>query len=555
MKNIFSSKFLFILLIAISTLLLSQNLKSQTIVQWYTSMGDFRAQLREDLVPVTAQNFIDLTNDKFYDGLIFHRVIIEFMIQDGCPNGNGTGGPGYTFDDEFHPDLRHDEPGILSMANSGPNTNGSQYFITVVPTDWLDDKHAVFGKIIDGLDIVYAISEVDTDSVDRPEVDVVIDSIRVVTGDPSLSLVAPLGGYKWNSHIDNFVKWDSEFIADVKIEFSQDNGVTWTDIVESTSANARAYLWPAQNILSTECLIKISDAANPDVYDITDPSFSLCDLQLIHPNGNGFYKTGSAVNVEWESQDVGNLSISYQSSQDGEWILVEENVDVNSSPYIWYPEVAANWCKIQLKETEHPEAVEESYYNFIVYLLDLLAPEGGEMLYGESTFEISWASEIIDVFKIEYSIDNGQNWITEAASVPTSDSVYFWTVPNVTADSCFIRLSVPGLPNSSSVNAIPFSIQKAVSVNDNLTSNDEVQVFPNPIEDKIFISIPADYLVENEYSIEIFDVKGQRVIAKNEFLNIHENNLIELDLTELNDGIYILKLKCSNNIFTRKFIR
>jgi len=230
MKGIKFTKLIYLLLIIIGAGI-GSNANTQTVVQWYTSMGDFRAQLREDLVPVTAQNFIDLTNANFYDDLIFHRVIIEFMIQDGCPNGNGTGGPGYTFDDEFHPDLRHDEPGILSMANSGPNTNGSQYFITVVPTDWLDDMHSVFGKIIDGLDVVYAISEVETDGNDRPLIDVVIDSIRVVTGDPQLSLTEPQGGVKWNSSVENDITWDSEFVADVKIEISEDNGSTWAEII------------------------------------------------------------------------------------------------------------------------------------------------------------------------------------------------------------------------------------------------------------------------------------------------------------------------------------
>ena len=242
---------LFYILIIIAGLTLSTNSYSQTVVQWYTSMGDFRAQLREDLVPMTAQNFIDLTNDQFYDGLIFHRVISGFMNQDGCPNGNGTGGPGYTFDDEFHPDLRHDEPGILSMANSGPNTNGSQYFITVAPTDWLDDVHSVFGKIIDGMDIVYAISEVETNANDKPIIDIVIDSIRVVTGDPAITLTAPLSASKWNGFTTNDITWDSEFIADVRIEFSSDNGQTWEDIVESSSANTRSFAWAPTNILST----------------------------------------------------------------------------------------------------------------------------------------------------------------------------------------------------------------------------------------------------------------------------------------------------------------
>lgn len=154
---------------------------SQTIVEWKTSMGDFRAELREDLVPITAYNFRDLANDNFFDGFIFHRVIADFMIQDGDPLGTGYGGPGYTIPDEFHPDLTH-ERGVVSMANSGnPNTGGSQYFITVVPTHWLDNAHAIFGHIIEGMDVVDAISVVPTDNYDRPITPVVIDSIRVLT--------------------------------------------------------------------------------------------------------------------------------------------------------------------------------------------------------------------------------------------------------------------------------------------------------------------------------------------------------------------------------------
>ncbi len=248
MKYLFNPKTLLVVSIMILTSM-SSNIFSQTVVQWYTSMGEFRAQLREDLVPMTAQNFIDLSNDEFYDGLIFHRVIEGFMIQDGCPNGNGTGGPGYTFDDEFHPDLRHDEPGILSMANSGPNTNGSQYFITVAETEWLDDVHSVFGKIMDGMDVVYAISEVETDANDKPIVDVVIDSIRVVVGDPSITLTSPMAGSKWNGSTTNNITWNSEFIADVRIEFSSDNGQTWEDIVETASANTRSFPWEATNII------------------------------------------------------------------------------------------------------------------------------------------------------------------------------------------------------------------------------------------------------------------------------------------------------------------
>ena len=126
-----------------------------------TSKGDIVLELYFDKTPKTCQNFQKLAADGFYNGLTFHRVIEDFMIQGGCPNGNGTGGPGYKFEDEFHPDLRHDGPGVLSMANSGPNTNGSQFFITHGATPWLNDKHTVFGRVIQGQDIVDKIEKDD----------------------------------------------------------------------------------------------------------------------------------------------------------------------------------------------------------------------------------------------------------------------------------------------------------------------------------------------------------------------------------------------------------
>src|SRR5208282_2444181 len=122
-----------------------------------TSKGTIRAVLHADKVPKTVANFEKLAAKGFFDGLKFHRVIEDFMIQTGCPKGTGTGGPGYTFADEFHKDLKHDGPGVLSMANSGPNTNGSQFFITHVATPWLDRKHSIFGRVIEGQEVVDAI--------------------------------------------------------------------------------------------------------------------------------------------------------------------------------------------------------------------------------------------------------------------------------------------------------------------------------------------------------------------------------------------------------------
>ena len=146
-----------------------------------TNKGKFSIELFEDKAPITTENFIKLVQDGFYDGLIFHRVIKGFMIQGGCPDGTGRGGPGYTIKDEFHPDLKHSCEGVLSMANAGPNTGGSQFFLTVAPTPWLDGHHAVFGKVVDGMDVVLDISKVATVRNDKPMEDVKIKTVTLAS--------------------------------------------------------------------------------------------------------------------------------------------------------------------------------------------------------------------------------------------------------------------------------------------------------------------------------------------------------------------------------------
>jgi len=149
------------------------------IAVFETTKGTFEIELYRDKAPKTVENFVTLANKGFYDGLIFHRVIDGFMIQGGDPSGNGTGGPGYTIPDEFHKDLKHDSEGILSMANAGPNTGGSQFFITLAKTPWLDGHHAVFGKVIKGMEVVRTIGKSECDFSDRPLEDVVMKKVTI----------------------------------------------------------------------------------------------------------------------------------------------------------------------------------------------------------------------------------------------------------------------------------------------------------------------------------------------------------------------------------------
>ena len=160
---------------------------SKLTAKFDTSMGNFEIELFADKSPMAVWNFVNLAEGRqdtdkdgpFYNGIIFHRVIKGFMIQAGCPQGMGTGGPGYEFDNENHPELSHDSEGILAMANRGPNTNGSQFYITLAPTPHLDGGYTIFGKVIDGMETVKSIGGVRTAPGDRPLEDVVINSVTI----------------------------------------------------------------------------------------------------------------------------------------------------------------------------------------------------------------------------------------------------------------------------------------------------------------------------------------------------------------------------------------
>jgi len=147
--------------------------KKKYTARMKTDVGTMVIELFADKTPKTVNNFVFLARQGYYDGIIFHRVIANFMAQGGDPTGTGSGGPGYKFGDEFHPSLKHDKQGILSMANAGPGTNGSQFFITHVPTPWLDGKHSIFGQVVDGLDVLMSILPREPGNVNAPAVKII----------------------------------------------------------------------------------------------------------------------------------------------------------------------------------------------------------------------------------------------------------------------------------------------------------------------------------------------------------------------------------------------
>lgn len=159
---------------------MTETTQQKAYAVFHTNKGEFTVELFPQQAPVTVENFTKLAQKGFYNGTIFHRIIADFMIQGGDPKGTGCGDPGYSIPDEFGPGLNFDEPGILAMANAGPNTGGSQFFITVVPTPWLQNHHAIFGKVVKDYDLVEALSRVKTDFSDRPLDKIVVESIDIM---------------------------------------------------------------------------------------------------------------------------------------------------------------------------------------------------------------------------------------------------------------------------------------------------------------------------------------------------------------------------------------
>jgi peptidyl-prolyl cis-trans isomerase B (cyclophilin B) len=152
-------------------------------VTFTTNRGPIHLRLHEDKAPITVANFVNLARRGYYDGLSFHRVIADFMIQGGCPEGPGRGGPGYRFEDEFDTGLKHDKPGVLSMANAGPGTNGSQFFITHGPTPWLDGKHSVFGEVLDAADMAVVNSVQQGDTIEKVVVEDDVEAFLATQAD------------------------------------------------------------------------------------------------------------------------------------------------------------------------------------------------------------------------------------------------------------------------------------------------------------------------------------------------------------------------------------
>ena len=500
-------------ILIISLLLVTGIVSSQTVVQWYTSMGNFKAELREDLVPITANNFIDLTNAKFYDNLIFHRVIEGFMIQDGCPLGTGTGGPGYAIPDEFHPDLDHNASGMLSMANAGPDTGGSQYFITVDSFPHLNDHYSVFGEIIEGMDIVYDISRVPTVN-DLPVIPVEIDSIRVVSPFPEE------GVYVQNSIEDKIFIYDEGLDINISDIFADVEGNTVTVTLESNTdpdilsavINGSTLTITAGNISEGSSTITLKGSAGA-FFDTDEFTVSVYDPATYKVED---FETGNFVKFPWEFSGDANWFINSESPREGTYCIQSPEISGNQTAEIF---IEMNYETDGIITFLHKISSEEDF-DFLRFFIDRYEKESfsGVRTWRESSVPVT-------------------------AGIHTFKWVYEKDISGNSGDDCawIDRITFDG--------GIPTSIEMGQFAVNNL---ELYQNYPNPFNPSTEISFSIDKT--QMVKLSVYNLSGQLVsdlVNKKLDKGIHK---INFNASDLNSGIYFYTLECEGFSETNKML-
>ncbi|HQO09057.1 MAG TPA: peptidylprolyl isomerase [Clostridiales bacterium] len=494
-----------------SILLICTVVSSQTIVQWYTSMGNFKGQMREDLVPITANNFIDLTNAGFYDGLIFHRVIQGFVIQDGDPLGTGTGGPGYTIPDEFHPDLNHNSAGVLSMANAGPNTGGSQYFITLDSYPHLNDSYSVFGKIVEGMDVVFNISYVPVDDSDKPVTPVRIDSIRVVYSPPADGVY--LSGYIEGRTL----VYDEISLVNVNDLFSDRGGADIMLSIEGNSnpeilscaLNDSVLTLTAGNTSEGSSIVTLKGTAG-DSSETFDIKVSVIDYSMTVED----FESGSIVRFPWQTGIYG-WSAQNTDPQEGVYSLQSDAIGHSQTTEIFIDTYYENdgeisfWYKVSSQE-------DYDYLEFWINRIKKMSVSG----------ETPWR-------KIAFPVSSGNR---------TFKWYYKKSASGVSGEDC------------ARIDRIEFRGGSPVSIEPQITP---VQVelyknYPNPFNPSTEITFSIDRA--QPVRLSVYNLSGQLVsdlVNRKLEKGFHQ---INFDASNLNSGIYFYKLECEGFTGTNKML-
>jgi len=602
--------------------------------QWTTDMGVITSELRGDYAPMTVQNFINLVERGFYDNLKFHRVVDNFVIQDGDPLGNGTGGPEWSINLEISQALRHNTSGILAMARANePNSAGSQYYFTIGAQNFLDNNYAVYGRAIEGVNVIHDIGKVAVNGNDEPITPVNIQSINMVEYNPVLTIINPQNGTEVIENSDIIITWSSEFYADLKIEFSSDNGVSWETLEDSIPAYTQSFAWTTPETPSTECIIKLTSLRNsnnfvqhtipfiiknkPVTYDRIECYENITPTEDNPENyfspgkkfkfrirlSNDYTETLSALSAELTTTSqyitITNSSINFPSVNAGEFTWSDEEIEITVSETV--PSKAdynfelnitdgnvldLPWiCKFSiplLTKGMYPKLdddnIPDSYGN------NNKTIEPGEIAELKINLSNTSSSEIFETFgKLLSKSSNISIWNNiQGATEIVYDTTHYNKNPipansiivyplhdfvfNYTALDTYyteLLLEVTAFINEAEgtnwdnggikiMYEIPYIINSSYpsQITDvNRDNSFNFEIFPNPASENFEISV-SDYSNTDNYFIAIFDLLGKNIFEDKLIMN-SEKYLIQ---TNLKSGIYIIKLKNSNNIEKSKIL-
>ncbi len=268
--------------------------------------------------------------------------------------------------------------------------------------------------------------------------------ISPIPGQGTVQVTSPNGGEDWTAGTQQNVTWTSSNVTNVKINYSTDNGIVWMNVVSSVPAASGSYSWTIPNTPSTECLVRISDVGNAATFDVSDNAFTISPAVIVTaPNGGEDWPVDEQHNITWTSQDITNVKIEYSTDNGSAWLNVVASVPAASGSYSWtIPNTPSTECLVRISDTGNATVNDVSDSSFTISaLVTVTAPNGGENWIGDDQQDITWTSQNITNVSIEYSTDNGSNWMSVIASTPASGGSYNWTIPNTPSTQCLVRIS------------------------------------------------------------------------------------------------------------------
>ncbi|MBE0573272.1 MAG: T9SS type A sorting domain-containing protein [Ignavibacteriaceae bacterium] len=389
-------------------------------------------------------------------------------------------------------------------------------------------------------------------------------SDNVFTILPLVTVTTPNGGENWLANSQQNITWTSQIITNVSIEYSTNNGTNWISVIASTPASSGSYNWTVPYTPSTQCLVRISDASNPSINDVSDNIFTIVPLVTVtSPNGGENWLGNSQRNITWTSQNITNVSIEYSTNNGTNWINVIASTPASGGNYSWtVPNTPSTQCLVRISDASNVSFNDVSNATFTITAapiptVTVTVPNGGEIWVAGTNHNVTWTRVAVAQIKIEYSTDNGSAWIDVVASVPSIVGSYNWTIPNTPSTQCLVRISDTSNPSVNDVSDNTFTIEGGVSVeylNSGIPEEYNLyQSYPNPFNPSTMIEFSLPEEVAN-VKLSIYNALGEKVAELVNTSLAAGSYRYQWNAENLATGMYIYELRTDNFVSIKKML-